>query len=142
MCESFHNSSCFFLQVLDEGNPRITEFTITILHTPNSTASAFFIETEEVIPSDLFLINITSNEENDQLIVLSEVLTATNKTLIRISTDVLPLDDNITVVYLAQMDPQLSPGGNVTKEIVLNYKSIKQEGIGLLVCVLYFSSTV
>ena len=126
------NNSLTALQVLEEGNPRISRFTATILHTENSTAPAFSLSITNYVPLELSvvsLINITHPEGDDVLNISSNE----NDNIIEVTGLILPLGLNVTVVYLSQMNASLPDDVNATSIVELQYTTVEQEGIGLLV---------
>ncbi len=120
------------MQVLEDGNPRIARFSYVVSHTEDSSSPAFNVDILNIIPSEFDLVSPVTLKyvEGGLLFEKSRVET---DSVIEISHSILLLGENITVEYLVQIDAHLPNGFNITNPLNVQYATIMQEGIGLLV---------
>ena len=81
--------------------------------------------------SFLTLISFDTESSNGLAVVSNS-----GNSLLSFELDTLPLGEELTITYQARIDPN-APEINVTDVLSLNYSTINQEGIGVMVCILY-----
>ena len=104
------------------------EVTIQLLHSPNSTGPAFLAELRQQLPNLLTLLSYEFQATDDLATLDNSEL---SNSLLVFNMEVFPLGEELIVTYVAGID--LESEGNITDDITLHYRTIKQEGIGLQV---------
>lgn len=120
------------MQVLEEGNPRITRFVYVVSHSENSSSPAFSVDILNIIPSDFELVSPVTLRYVEGGVLFEESIIETDS-IIEISRPILLLGENITVEYLVQIDATLPSGFNITNPFDVQFATVMLEGIALQV---------
>ena len=117
---------------------QVIEFTTTLSHGNHSTAAAFNVLLEELIPLGLNVqqpVNISLSSNLNSVGIESEIVERTNGSSLRVFSSVFTTDSEIKLTYITQVNNYFPKNQNVTAPVMVNYSSIKQEGIGKSVSV-------
>lgn len=107
--------------------------TTIVTHDLQSTGPAFLISIQEVAPQILEVILPYYLEIDGILTLLNDFDTRDNLTILSVKLDVMSLETVVNVTYFALISPDNQIDGIFIAPTVINYTTIQQEGIGLLV---------
>lgn len=111
-------------------DPLTVQVTAILSHNDNSTGPGFLIDLEEVVPEALIVYYL---EHSGGQTVLNESTVRNGSNVLSFHVDILPLGRMINLTYLAHLNPSNEMEGNISQPVNMNYTTIKQEGIGLMV---------
>lgn len=119
--------------IVDENGDAIVAVTTILMHDSSSSSPAFFVSLEEEVPEILLVQFPYFLQIGDNLMSIQEAETRNLTTVLTADMEVLLIGETINLTYFAIINPNNVVEGNVSKPVVVNYTTIKQEGIGLMV---------
>jgi hypothetical protein len=121
------------MQVMSGENGSIISATTILSHDPISSSPAFLLTLEEEVP-EIILVQLPYTVQiGNTSILVNNVSTRGLTTVLTVHIEVLPVGEVINLTYYAVLNPDNTDEGNVSKPVNVNYTTIKQEGIGLMV---------
>lgn len=121
------------MQVLPGEDFTIVSVTTILSHAPLSTSPAFFVTLEEVVPEILVVLFPCYLQIGDTLILVNKSEIRNTSVVLSVEIEIFALDAVMNLTYLSLLDPENQVEGNISKPVLVNYTTIKQEGIGLMV---------
>lgn len=118
---------------MPDTNPIVVQVTTILSHDTTSTGPAFFVSLEEAVYEILSLVFPYHIESTSNLALTNKTEMLGLSTVLSFQTDVLPLGEEINLTYLGYFNLQANIERNISEPITVNYTTIKQEGIGLMV---------
>lgn len=125
--------------IVDENGDAIVAVTTILMHDSSSSSPAFFVSLEEEVPEILLVQFPYFLQIGDNLMSIQEAETRNLTTVLTADMEVLLIGETINLTYFAIINPNNVVEGNVSKPVVVNYTTIKQEGIGLMVLYSYLT---
>ncbi len=123
----------------DEDDNIFLRTEISVSHDSMSDGPAFSIALEKTIPEPL-LVNYPYYLESDGLSVVEDEFEIQGfDTIIDIHIDVLYQGETMNLTYFTMLNQSHKTDINLTRPIFIEYTTIKQEGIGLMVRVISYS---
>lgn len=127
------NFDLFSMQVMSGENGTIISVTTILSHDPISSSPAFFVSLEEEVPEILLVQFPYYLQIDDTLVLVHEADTRNLTTVLTVDIEVLLTGEVMNLTYFAILDPEHQVESNTSKSVLVNYTTIKQEGIGLMV---------
>ena len=113
----------------------MVQMTTVLTHDFTSTGPAFTVNVQDIVPEILEVILPFRLDTNDGQTFLMDSETVGNSTVLHAAIQVMPLDMEVNLTYFALISDENQVDGMFVAPTVVNYTTIRQEGIGLLVCV-------
>ena len=117
----------------DENGENIVSVTTVLMHDSSSSSPAFFVSLEEEVPETLLVQFPYFLQIGDNVVSIEEAETRNLTTVLRVDMEVLLIEEMMSLTYFAIINPDNVVEGNISKPVNVNYTTIKQEGIGLMV---------
>lgn len=110
------------------------QVTTVLSHDISSTGPAFLVKIQEIAPEILEVTLPYYLEIDGTLSLLHDFDMHDNVTVLNVEIPVILLQTEVNLTYFALLSPDNQIDGTFTAPTVVNYTTIRQDGIGLLVC--------
>lgn len=112
----------------------MVQVTTYLSHDVSSTGPAFLVRIKEVVP-EILEVALPYYLEIDGTITLLYNYSSTHgsSTVLDVRTEIIPVHTEVILTYFALFSPDHQIDGTFIASTVVNYSTIRQEGIGLLV---------
>ena len=119
--------------MLSNENGALLVFTTILFHEPTSSSPAFLLTLKEEVPEILLIQLPYMLRIGDTVTLVNDVATRGRTTILTVDLEIFGIGEVLNLTYFATLDPENTEAGNVSKPVIVNYTTIKQEGIGLMV---------
>lgn len=105
--------------------------TVLVSHDVNSTGPAFLVKIHERVPEILDVVTPFFLDDDGTQTLLHDFDTLDNTTLLLAEIEVMPVEAEINFTYYALLRSDHQTDGEFVAPTVVDYTTIRQEGIGL-----------
>lgn len=121
--------------ITGEDDATVVAVTTILEHSPLSTSPAFFVTLQEEVPPILLVQFPYYLQIGDRSFLVNESVTSNKPLVLTVEIEVLAIGEVMNLTYFSLLDGESRVEGNISKPVLVNYTTIKQEGIGLMVFV-------